>query len=298
MVIARITSMLLAFAAAAVVLLACSNDTTSNKGNLDGDTTRTAAERDLEKLFYSLPSPGQVLYLLKQAGAKYDKALLNPTTKAASYQSSTQAALNLGIYSADLAFASTYDQTQDAVTYFVTIQKLAEQLGIGDIFDQNLALRIERNKANQDSIIRIASDAFQRANRKLKANDQGDAAGLILVGGWVEGLHLATGIYNLSPKPGIAERIAEQKLAYENVLAILEQTGATTKPDAVQVMVELKTLGEAFAPITFDYDYTGAKTDSTRRVTVIDNKSKANYTDAQLKAISDAVHKLRAAIVN
>ena len=59
-----------------------------------------------KRIFYSLPSPLETAMLIKNAGADYDEELLNPVNNSSRYITSKSRALNLGIYSTDLSFAS------------------------------------------------------------------------------------------------------------------------------------------------------------------------------------------------
>ncbi len=64
-----------------------------------------------KQIFYSMPSPLETAMLVKSAGAPYNEDLLNSTDNAGNYTTNRSMALNLGIYTCDLSFASLYDQT-------------------------------------------------------------------------------------------------------------------------------------------------------------------------------------------
>src|SRR4030042_3766811 len=70
-----------------------------------------------KKIFYSLPSPLETAMLIKSAGAEYDEQLLNSIDNTRNYTSTKSLALNLGIYTTDLSFASLFDQTQTSIKY-------------------------------------------------------------------------------------------------------------------------------------------------------------------------------------
>jgi hypothetical protein len=67
--------------------------------------------KQAEKIFYTLPSPLESAMLIKSAGAVFDEDLLNPVDNTRNYNTNKSMALNLGIYTCDLSFASLYDQT-------------------------------------------------------------------------------------------------------------------------------------------------------------------------------------------
>ncbi len=93
----------------------------------------TAVVEDIkqaEKIFNALPSPLESAMLIKSAGARFDEALLNPVGNVNNYVTNKSMALNLGIYTCDLSFASLYEQTQLIIDYMNAAKKMADGLGI------------------------------------------------------------------------------------------------------------------------------------------------------------------------
>jgi hypothetical protein len=95
--------------------------------------------KQAEKIFYSLPSPLESAMLIKSSGALFNKDLLNPVENTKNYNSNKSMALNLGIYTCDLSFASLYDQTQLIINYMNAAKKMADGLGILDAIIQMLS---------------------------------------------------------------------------------------------------------------------------------------------------------------
>lgn len=280
-----------------ILLFGCEAAEDRPQAELPAQDSLSTTERRVEAFVYSLPPPDQIIRLLKQAGARYERNLLNPDSKASGYTTSRSQALNLGVYSADLAFASGFDQSQDALRYYLAVQKLAQPLGLSGIFSQELARRMEQQKGNADSVTALAAEAFRQTNARLKANGQPDAAALILVGGWIEGLYLATGLYDVKPSEGLAQQIALQKHALPSVLALYRESGAASAQELQLLTKGLADLEQAFDPITFAYAYGGVVTDSTRRVTRVDNTSTPSFTANDIAALVGATRAVRTLLV-
>ena len=138
---------------------------------------------------FSVPSPIQTAFLLKHSGAAYSSEMLSPTSNAYNLSTSARKALNLGVYGADMGYATIYDQTQDAISYMAITKRLSAELGMTNIFDETMIKRFEANLGNQDSLLALVSDAFKSADSYLKTNEQNDLSVLILAGGWIETLH-------------------------------------------------------------------------------------------------------------
>jgi len=177
-----------------------------------------------KQVFYSLPSPIETAMLLKRAGAKFNPDFLNKIENLANYTTNRSMALNLGVYSADLSFASMFDQKQFSTKYLAATKKLADELGILNAIDQTYIDRMEGNLNNRDSLMEIISETFMNSNSFLKENDRAEIAGIILSGGWIEGLYLATQIAQTTPSnKEIVDRIIDQSLSLSTLISMLSE---------------------------------------------------------------------------
>jgi hypothetical protein len=164
-----------------------------------------AAEEDLEGqiegLRYNLPEPAEIPYILQQTGADYNAGLLNPTANADQYTTpNDKAALNLGVYAADIGYLSSYDKTQEAIDYLNTAKKLADELNVIGTFDATMLQRFEQNISNKDSLADLINKSVERTGEYLKNDNRDKLAALVTAGSVIEGLHIATGLVESYPK--------------------------------------------------------------------------------------------------
>jgi hypothetical protein len=97
------------------------------------DNTQAIADvNQAKKIFEALPSPLESAMLIKSAGGSFDPKFLNSIENTKLYTTNSSQALNLGIYTCDLSFASLYDQTQLIISYMNAAKKMADGLGILD----------------------------------------------------------------------------------------------------------------------------------------------------------------------
>ena len=177
-----------------------------------------------KQVFYSLPSPIETAMLMKRAGAKYNEEFLNSIENLPNYTTTKSMALNLGVYSADLSFASMFDQSQASIKYLTATKKLAENLGILNAVEQSTVKRMEGNVNNRDSLMEIISETLMNSNSFLKENDRAEVAALILTGGWIEGLYIATKIAkSTSSNKELVNRIIDQRLSLKTLNSLLEE---------------------------------------------------------------------------
>lgn len=252
---------------------------------------------EVEGKVFSIPSPIQTAFLLKEAGTDYRSSLLNPTEKAGNYATTNQKALNLGIYGADLGYATIYDQSQDAISYMAVSRKMSSELGIDGLFNEALLSRFEANIGNQDSLLVLVSDAFKKADQYLKNNEQKNISVLILAGGWIETLHFATNLAKSSGSEAIRNRIGEQKITIKNLINLLLPF-QDDSPMTSNLINQLNELKDIYGGIEFSYTFNPPTTIAEEKTTVINSVSKVDMTDQELSDITDKIEEIRNNITN
>ena len=103
----------------AMGLASCgSSRSDKDKNSSEFKEAEQSLKEQIEEVIYNIPSPSEIPYLLQATGAEFNQSLLNPRTKVDQYASRTdKAALNLGVYAADIGYLSSYDKTQEAIDY-------------------------------------------------------------------------------------------------------------------------------------------------------------------------------------
>jgi len=192
-----------------------------------------------KQIFYSLPSPLETAMIIKKAGATFNPGILNPVENVSRYVTNKSMALNLGIYSTDLSYASLFDQTQFAINYMTTSQKLVDGLGITDAITNETIKKLEDNINHRDVIMDIISEAFMNSSSFLKENDRSAISSMVLIGGWIEGLYIATRLVDRTgmANNGLIERIIDQKLSLMNVVQLLEENKEDEDIQSILVLI-------------------------------------------------------------
>lgn len=288
------------FAAMILALPACSgSDSATDESSEAIDTAGGNSEMKVQKaqnVFYSIPSPIETSSLLQKAGASYDKDFLNPIENVSKYSSTASKALNLGVYGSDLSFTSIFDQTQESMLYLKCANNLAGGLGISGAFGESTISRIETNQDNRDSLLQIISDAFWASDSYLKDNDRPNTSALIVAGGWIEGLYIATRVAAKTKNQDVVTRIGEQKLSLENLIGLLESCG---KDENIEpVLSDLKGLKASYDKITMTSTQAEVSTDPNTKVTTIGGSSSVSVSKEQLAEITKKVEGIRNTIIN
>ena len=223
----------------------------TDKIDLEGDNLQVLDDiKQAEKIFNSLPSPLESAMLIKSAGARFDKSYLNPVENTSKYATNKSMALNLGIYTCDLSFASLYDQTEIIISYMNAAKKMADGLGILEAIDQEAIEKLEENINNTDVIMEIVSETFLNSNSYLEDNDQPAIATIVLVGGWIEGLYIATQLVDLTDFDGnkLVSTIIDQKLSIGILFDLLKDNAG--HPSVDELIVQIDGIRKVFDKIT------------------------------------------------
>ena len=137
--------------------------------------------------------------ILKLAGATYEWNLPLDPMKSDEFTGTTSQALAMGIYGADLNYASVFGKDNDMYMFLSCAEKLGNKLGLGQVFTKETTDRIEINVADKDSMQSIISETFWSMDAQLHEEGRESVSALIICGGWLEGVYLATQLAVLNP---------------------------------------------------------------------------------------------------
>lgn len=256
-----------------------------------------------KKIFYSLPSPLETAMLLKSAGAEFKGNLLNELSNVPNYTTNRAMALNLGIYTTDLSFASLFDQTQTSINYMDAARSMAEGLDISDAIDNQTIKELEENLDKRDVVMDIISETFLNSSAYLKENDREDVAAIVLVGGWIEGLYIASELIGDNSIEGneLADRVLEQKLSFNILERLLNENKTKVSGDENQDIIELiKTLmplKKVFDKIEVITTEPKVEQNPETNVSTIKSQTKINVDIADFRELQKVITELRTSFI-
>ncbi len=217
-----LASMLLA-AVFSLIIISCGNESDDQQNDDSDLIEETTVMEKADKLVYPLPTPLEVTEMLNKAGAAYILDIANGPENVAKYFTEMSKALNLGVYGADLSYASTYNKTQETNNYLACTITLRDGLAIETPYNSGLLERVEANIDNKDSIYDILTTSFHETFEYLNDNGKGAVSVMILAGGWIEGLYLSTELAFLTENNAdILKGIADQKETLKILMPLIE----------------------------------------------------------------------------
>jgi hypothetical protein len=249
--------------------------------------------RQAEKIFNALPSPLESAMLIKSAGARFDHSLLNSVGNVNNYATNKSMALNLGIYTCDLSFASLYEQTQLIIDYMNAAKKMADGLGILKAIEQSTIDRLEENINNTEVIMEIVSETFMNSNSYLEDNGQPAIAAMVLVGGWFEGLYISTQLVDMNDFNGnkLVGRIIDQKLSIDILISLLESSKGNPAVD--ELVEQVNKLKVVFDKISITTSPVRPEFDKTSNTTILKSEVQTDMTPAVFKELAATVAEIR-----
>lgn len=233
----------------AVIPFVISCDSGDKKASSAEEATKETAVDKVEKEFnYPIPTSFEVTQMLQNAEAGFVLGITNDPENADEYVTGYSKAVNLGVYGADLSYASTYNRQQETMDFLNASRKLIQSLNISSGFNMELARRVENNLQNKDSLINIITEGFYETYTFLNRSAQEKTSLLVISGSVIEGLYISS---NLVISSGYDQKlldvVAAQKDHISKLVDLLDQFA--DDENVQKILPKLKTINEAYAGV-------------------------------------------------
>jgi hypothetical protein len=249
----------------------------------------------MREIYYGLLTPVEVCNIFERLGLHYNDTAILATENQNLYMSSYKAAMNLGVYGVDMGYMKMFGVNRQTVSYFNTIKILSERLNMPDTFLADAIRSLDADISNADTLTGLMNDAYQKIDNHMRLEGNEGTLGLMLMGGWVEAMYLATQLaYDPeNPDPQVVGKIAEQKYSLISLLSFMKNY--YDDPMVVFYTKKLKYLNRWFDTFEIYYQPGDVRIDTTRQV-ITTSGTEMTVTVGTLNEIRDYVAKLRAEI--
>ena len=277
-----------------MTFMSCKGSVTIDEG-IDTDVSiDTLEDETITDMFespdvdYHLPSALQVASIFKKSGMQYNAGVSNSTENSVNYTTELLQMLNFGVYSADLAYSITNDQSNEARKLIKVIKELADAQGMAAVFDnKDLMDRFDMNLDIQDSIEVIMVEIHERTEEYLEENDMAHTSSVHYAGAWAEGMYL--GVYdfeNNDQNENVGAQITEQMEILKNIIKGLK--------DPKNADIDVAWVIEDMEIIQSTYD----GFESVNKFYADENAIELNLEEGEFKTLASLIKDLRAKIVN
>ncbi|NOQ25826.1 MAG: hypothetical protein GQ564_10735 [Bacteroidales bacterium] len=194
-------------------------DDTSTEAKLE----KSEIEKKVRDVIYPMPTAFEVTDMINNIEASYIIGLTNETSNVDKYFTNKDQAINLGIYSADLSYASTYNMKQEVMSYMEASENLVVELGITGAFSMDFIDKVEENIKNKEVLVELITGSFYDTYEYLVKNKREDLSLLVLTGTWVEALYISCNISEtVYHNPELVKVILHQKSSLGELLELLD----------------------------------------------------------------------------
>lgn len=283
---------LLVLLTATALLASCSKSGDNQEQNAkEFDEASESLDRQIEEFTYNIPPPSEIPYLLQATGAEFNQSLVNSREKVDQYSNQKdKAALNLGVYAADIGYLTSYDKTQEAIDYLTACKTLSDELGLIGTFDAELLEKFEKNISNKDSLTRLLDRTIQDSREYLRDDSRNKLSSLVIAGSFIEGLYIATGLIKSYPKNILPEDnrnlvltplmrvVLEQKNSVSEMVKMLEDAEQTETITAIKE--DFKELERTYQSLNIEEQ-------------IKNNRADLVLSDKNLEGITNIVEKIR-----
>jgi hypothetical protein len=290
----------------ALILASCSSNTEEavvNEAVSESIPEESNNETAADNLFYQVPTPNELFAVLKNSNVAYNRENLSDVSNASNYLTKASKALNFGVYTADLAYVTSLGQMDDASKFFETVRSLSKDLEIENAVDEVIMKRLQSNleNSNADSLFYLSNETYYNAYSYLEENDRRDVLGMIVVGGWIEGLNIILNLEPYSEGSEVCQRIADQKLTLENLLIF---TSTIENDQLAEIVGELSGIEEIFNYVSDDVDETESSesteftsSESADGVMIFGGGESNSINEKQFNELKSIVLDLRTSII-
>lgn len=227
----------------------CKNQNKKIEEGFKFDKEQIEADITVAKSFiYLFPSPGEILNRFYNADLSYNEELLHDPGRASDYITLRDKGLNLGIYIADMAYASLFSRNTLAADYLDVVRKMSNELDVSNTAFESLVDRVGDNVGNSDSLIVISNEAFFNVLEFLETAGRENTIALISSGAYIESIYLA--LYSMeeyNEKDPILRQISELKYPLENLLGHAESV--SEDPAVQSILAYVRELNAIFTEL-------------------------------------------------
>ncbi len=206
----------------------CQTKTENSDEAKDSDEKTKEIETEIKSVVPVLPSPDKFAGQLKATGADYMNSAINSPEKVEVYMAAgdEKKAAVLGIYLANLAYTTAYQENEESKKIVDAIIELSSSLGIERGVMSMIA---ERYAANEDAseIESYVNEMSAKAHESLRAKGKHRLAAIAYAGFYIEGLNTALEIIRNYPED-LPTDLRQQLMVplYHNILSQKKNIGA------------------------------------------------------------------------
>lgn len=294
---------IMASVAAMISLNSCSSCSQSQGELTDfedkDDTTLIVSAEVVGDMIQNISSPVEMANEIKNSGVQFSQSTLNAAGQEGKYETSFKRAINLGVYAADLGYINTFGKNLVVVDYLSSIKRLADGIGVGQFLNFSLLSRMAKDNTNLDSLKQLSVSSFNEIDKYLREQKRSNVSTAIVVGTWIEGIHITNSVIEQTNSRDLINRLGEQKNIVE-ILQIVIHTYARSDSDFKALAKQIDELKAIYDNVRITTEMGQPVTKEVDGMLVIEQNeiTTVEITDEQVAQIIAKIKEIRAGIVD
>lgn len=241
-------NLLLGFATSLFFITSCSNS--NKKSNNDADL-EVKVEQQMQNKFqsmFSAPSPEEMLLLFEDSNLDFKTDALHDADKVDEYISSSDLAINLGVYVTDAAYLNLFMQYSGMTSYLESVFKIIDKLDMGGVYLEFDFKKVFREMDNLDSLIVISEGLYHSVTNYMTENNNEAQLCLISYGSIVELLYLTLeSIPEFDETDPVLQSIYDQHMQLANLIEFANQYSDV--PEIIEMNKQLGNIKNALSEV-------------------------------------------------
>lgn len=238
---------LFALSAAALLFVACGDEPDPIVDTPPvTDSVETDVEPEIQTEFLP-PSPIHIAMMFKEYGLSYVDGVIHDPAMATNYSTDNSKMLNLGVYSADVAYMIINEETSASMDHMEAIRNLSGELDLNTLFDSDVLIdRFQANLDNRDSLINIITSIQEDLDEYVDENDETHLRLMVFAGAWGESMYLGSqAVLEEGSDNQLGRRLVEQMTILESMLKAMHSSDESD-PLFIKVRTEMQEAHDLF----------------------------------------------------
>ncbi len=242
----------------------------------------------------NIPSPVEIANLLQILGVPFSPEYITSAADSEKHSTMFDKAFTLGILSADLCYLNIYKKTGSFLHVLSSIRNLTGGIGASQFFDFEVIKKLALSNSNPDSLLFLSIDSYTHIDNYLRGEGRGDLSALMIMGGWIETLYMATRAVRQYPDIRLRDRIGEQKLILNDLILL---TAPYCERDTTfnNICINLQDIKDKYKDVRITFTLNDPVSVEKNEVLVITQKetSQVAMTEEQLEGIVEVINNIR-----
>lgn len=275
-------------------LTSCGGGSSQKLDDVAEDTSLIVSGEVVSDMIQNISSPVEMANEIKNSGVSFSKDILNAAGQESLYETSFKRAVNLGVYASDLGYINTFGKGTVVVDYLTSIKRLADGIGVGQFLDFNTLSSLAKNSTNLDSLKQLSVTSFNNIDKYLREQKRSNVSTAIVVGTWIEGLHITASVISQTQDKGLIDRLGEQKNIVD-IIDIVVNTYGRSDSDFKALSAEVDKLKKIYDGVVVTTEMGAPITKEVDGMLVIEQNeiTTVNITPEQVDAIIAQVGTIR-----